>query len=395
MKRKNRKKRVVEPEWICSHLSQKQILWSSNPELVKPTINTFLPTKPLEPNNVVNTWFVEDPTPSSLDESMYQDEIMSAATIIKNASGVLVIAGAGIGVDSGLPDYRGPTGFWKAYPQLLKHGLSLEEMSHPDWFQKDPRTAWGFYAHRARLYLSALPHEGFQSLKNIVEKTNNYFIFTSNIDGQFTAGNFDKNKLFEAHGSLCNLQCTKASCPNVWECPLSEFPEVDENLIAVGELPMCSNCGSLARPNVSMFGDTTLTWKNKHAENQKNNFMVWIKENGMIIDSNDENDESQSNRENKKKRAIRKQQKCDGYIVIIEIGCGVSLHSLRLETEMLQLMNGKDKVKVVRINPHDTKNSLEPLQRNDGSRAENINIVSVKLGAKVGLIRLSENICKM
>lgn len=93
------------------------------------------------------------------------------------------LIGKGIGVDSGLPDYRGPSGFWKgagqsnptgrpnikvAYPQLCSAGLSLEEMSHPDWFINDPKAAWGFYSHRASLYLNANPHSVVLVYSNLI-----------------------------------------------------------------------------------------------------------------------------------------------------------------------------------------------------------------------------------
>lgn len=105
-------------------------------------------------------------------------------------------------MDSGLPDYRGPQGFWKAYPALQARGLSLEDMSHPQWFMQDPHAAWGFYAHRAHLYHSATPHAGFGVLRAITEtKKGNYFVFTSNIDSQFQAAGFDEDRIYEAHGT--------------------------------------------------------------------------------------------------------------------------------------------------------------------------------------------------
>jgi NAD-dependent SIR2 family protein deacetylase len=62
----------------------------------------------------------------------------------KDADAILVGAGAGMGVDSGLPDFRGKSGFWKAYPPLAKMGIEFEEMANPYWFTKNPSLAWGF-----------------------------------------------------------------------------------------------------------------------------------------------------------------------------------------------------------------------------------------------------------
>ena len=70
------------------------------------------------------------------------------------AEAVFVGAGAGMGVDSGLPDFRGNEGFWKAYPPFAERGLSFIDMASPDWFDADPALAWGFYGH----HLNVVPH---------------------------------------------------------------------------------------------------------------------------------------------------------------------------------------------------------------------------------------------
>jgi NAD-dependent SIR2 family protein deacetylase len=49
-----------------------------------------------------------------------------------------------MGVDSGLPDFRGAQGFWRAYPAIAKLGLSFEGMANPAWFKKNPHLAWAF-----------------------------------------------------------------------------------------------------------------------------------------------------------------------------------------------------------------------------------------------------------
>ena len=69
--------------------------------------------------------------------------IQKAAQAIKQSNFLLICAGAGIGVDSGLPDFRGNEGFWRAYPPMGKLGLSLPEVSTPSWFFNDPSFAWG------------------------------------------------------------------------------------------------------------------------------------------------------------------------------------------------------------------------------------------------------------
>ena len=75
-----------------------------------------------------------------------------AALWIESCEGLLIGAGAGMGVDSGLPDFRGDDGFWKAYPAFIKRKLGFREIANPHWFQTHPRQAWGFYGHRLNLY---------------------------------------------------------------------------------------------------------------------------------------------------------------------------------------------------------------------------------------------------
>src|SRR6187402_2067468 len=69
--------------------------------------------------------------------------LAAAAEAIRQADALLIGAGAGMGVDSGLPDFRGPEGFWKAYPPYRALGLRFEELASPHWFERDPPLAWG------------------------------------------------------------------------------------------------------------------------------------------------------------------------------------------------------------------------------------------------------------
>lgn len=106
--------------------------------------------------------------------------------IINEAEAILITAGSGMGVDSGLPDFRGDDGFWKAYPIAKELNLSFQEMANPIWFITNPPMAWAFYGHRYNLYKNTIPHDGFKILLDLVkQKNDNYFIFTSNVDGQF------------------------------------------------------------------------------------------------------------------------------------------------------------------------------------------------------------------
>ena len=97
---------------------------------------------------------------------------------------MFIFAGAGMGVDSGLPDFRGREGFWKAYPPLAKAGISFTSAANPSLFETKPNLAWGFYGHRYQLYKKTHPHSGFDILKEW-SSTRKNFVITSNVDGAF------------------------------------------------------------------------------------------------------------------------------------------------------------------------------------------------------------------
>ena len=121
-----------------------------------------------------------------------KEQMKEARQWIQESDAVLITAGAGMGVDSGLPDFRGKEGFWNAYPIARKLDLSFEDMANPRWFSTNPKLAWAFYGHRLNLYRKTVPHEGFQLLLALVKrKYEEYFIFTSNVDGQFQKAGFD------------------------------------------------------------------------------------------------------------------------------------------------------------------------------------------------------------
>ena len=68
------------------------------------------------------------------------------------ADGLLISAGAGMGIDSGLPDFRGEHGFWHTYPALERANVNFYQIASPDAFLNNPKQAWGFYGHRLNMY---------------------------------------------------------------------------------------------------------------------------------------------------------------------------------------------------------------------------------------------------
>lgn len=231
-------------------------------------------------------------------------DLIQAAKLIHDADALVICAGAGMGVDSGLPDFRGNSGFWKAYPGLAAIGVRFEEIANPSAFLECPELAWEFYEHRIRLYQSTQPHGGFSILKRWCdEKAGGGFVYTSNVDGHFQKAGFSAHQVNECHGSLEYLQCSVPCGNHLWDTPDS---------IDTKKPPACPKCGEGARPNVLMFND----WGAIHnrIEDKYEAFEQWF---GSVNEP-----------------------------VVIELGAGTAIPSVRRFAASLE-------VPIVRINPQD------------------------------------------
>lgn len=245
---------------------------------------------------------------------MASKDLERAAELVDGADAILVCAGAGMGVDSGLPDFRGDQGFWRAYPPYERLGLSFAELADPRHFAEDPALAWGFYGHRLELYRNTKPHEGFTLLKNWGDgKPGGAAVFTSNVDGQFQRAGF--GLVAEAHGSIHHLQCALPCGDEIWPAE-GEPPRVDEETMrATGPLPSCARCGGLARPNILMFGDYD-----------------WI-----------------SQRTDEQARAVADWRREHKNTVVIELGAGQAVPTVRRYAELSSAATGA----LIRVNPRE------------------------------------------
>lgn len=264
--------------------------------------------------------------------SFAKDDIQRAASAIIEADGLIIGAGAGMGVDSGLPDFRGQQGFWRAYPALAEAGYKFTEIANPQAFASNPQMAWGFYGHRFNLYRATKPHDGFKLLKSIGERLPfGYQIFTSNVDGHFQVAGFESTRVYECHGSIKHLQCRQACSNDIWSAEHLDIVTNDTRCIATSELPTCPHCQDIARPNILMFGD-----------------YYWI-----------------SSRSDKQAQRMNNNVSLMQKPVVIELGAGTAVPTVRYFCER---SNGK----LIRINPRDYQ-----CNRN--------NAISLAVGAKRGV----------
>lgn len=282
---------------------------------------------------------------------MPYNEIKESQRALAECDALLVIAGAGMSVDSGIFTYRGSNGIWNRSIQIGNEMYRYDEISSLKMWKEFPALAWGFKANFYSMMCNAEPHEGYYKLLDYVtnQKKNNYFICTSNIDNYFERAGFDKNKIYEVHGTMKSLQCMDKKCSmrnGVIEMTDAHMPTIDQNTLIGSNLPACPHCSNILRPNVSMFGD--YDFYGKPYEFAKKKMKIWLQEN----------------------------EKQNSKLVILEIGCGINPHSLRMNNGKTlsgewKLPNIKIPLTMIRLNPDDE-------QPED-------NCIHVKMGSKQGI----------
>jgi NAD-dependent SIR2 family protein deacetylase len=248
--------------------------------------------------------------------------LQQAALAIQAADALVIAAGAGMGVDSGLPDFRGNEGFWKAYPVVARLGLSFVEIANPVWFEDDPELAWAFYGHRLKLYRQTAPHARYGKLLEwATGKPAGYFVFTSNVDGHFQKAGFSPEQIEECHGSIHHFQCLRGCTRSIWNAS-EEKVAVNESVFrAARPLPCCPHCGGMARPNIMMFGD--FSWHSDRSHEQQKRFALWLQQ-----------------------LRIKPAR-----LAVIELGAGTAIPSVRHTAERLV---GRFGGTLIRINPRET-----------------------------------------
>ena len=174
------------------------------------------------------------------------ESINRARTLLSDAGAVVVLTGAGISAESGVPTFRGPAGLWKSFRP--------EDLATPEAFARDPRLVWEWYAWRRTLVAGCVPNAAHRAMAEWALRRDRVTIVTQNVDGLHAraahevAGGRDAGAALpvEVHGSLLRDRCSG--------CDARTAP-VAVDATSVATLPRCTLCGSLLRPDVVWFGE--------------------------------------------------------------------------------------------------------------------------------------------
>ncbi|HEY7512092.1 MAG TPA: NAD-dependent deacylase [Vicinamibacteria bacterium] len=156
-----------------------------------------------------------------------------AAARLREAQRVLVLTGAGVSAESGVPTFRGPQGLWRSFRP--------EDLATPEAFARDPRLVWEWYAWRRETVAACAPNPAHRALAALEGRVPEFLLATQNVDGLHARAG--SRRLVELHGSLWRVRCT--GCGEV-AARREPFPE----------LPPRCRCGSVLRPDVVWFGET-------------------------------------------------------------------------------------------------------------------------------------------
>jgi len=149
---------------------------------------------------------------------------------------MLIITGAGISADSGIPTFRGKEGYWRK--------LDPMKLATPDAFRANPQLVWDWYLYRRKIVSEARPNAGHDVIAELSHTTREFLLVTQNVDDLHERASTRSDRIVKVHGDLFLNRCFNSSCA-----------EENREVVAEGALPKCAQCSSLLRPGVVWFGE--------------------------------------------------------------------------------------------------------------------------------------------
>jgi NAD-dependent deacetylase len=159
------------------------------------------------------------------------------AELIRSQQPCVVLTGAGMSTESGIPDFRSATGIWAQYDPM--------EVATIDAFRRDPARVWEFYARRLGVLGPVEPNDGHRAIAELERRGLVDLVVTQNVDGLHQRAG--SSEVIEVHGSLREAVCTA--------CGRREPMEAVQRQLDEEPVPICPACREVLKPGVVMFGE--------------------------------------------------------------------------------------------------------------------------------------------
>src|SRR5881392_3183891 len=150
---------------------------------------------------------------------------------------VLVITGAGVSAESGVPTFRGKDGYWR--------NLDPTKLATPEAFAHNPNLVWSWYCERRQRIRMAQPNPAHQAIANLALLADEFLLVTQNVDDLHLRAGLPAEKMVQIHGDIFITRCSRCECRRYEH-------EREQN---GASLPKCPDCGALMRPGVVWFGE--------------------------------------------------------------------------------------------------------------------------------------------
>ena len=176
------------------------------------------------------------------------DSLPEGRALLRTARTIVVLTGAGVSAESGVPTFRGIDGLWKSFRS--------EDLATPEAFARDPRLVWEWYSWRRERIAACAPNAAHLALARFaLTRHPGVRIITQNVDGLHTeaarivAAGADPAPAMplELHGTLFRDRCTS--------CAFHQDNRSGVDHTSLATLPRCEQCGALLRPDVVWFGE--------------------------------------------------------------------------------------------------------------------------------------------
>ena len=148
---------------------------------------------------------------------------------------VLVLTGAGVSAESGIPTFRGKDGYWR--------NLDPTKLATPEAFEKNPQLIWDWYRERRQLIRDAPTNAAHEAIAKVAQHAREFLLVTQNVDDLHARAELAKEKMVQIHGDIFVTRCSR--------CDFSVLERDEERQ----EIPKCAKCAALMRPGVVWFGE--------------------------------------------------------------------------------------------------------------------------------------------